>query len=71
MGSLLAFAQIIIPWVAQAAMDKDVQAFVVWAFERIKDMVSGEVVRDPTEAEWNELNDRIAGLRDKLHSDTE
>lgn len=71
MGTILAFANIVVPWLAQAAMDEDVQDFVKWAFARIKDMVSGDVVRDPTEAEWEELNDRITKLRAKLHSDTE
>lgn len=72
MSGILQFASIIIPWLAQVAQDEDVKAFVLWGYERVSDMIAGgSAPRDPTEAEWDELNARIARLRLKLHSDTE
>lgn len=69
MKGIWQFAAIILPWVQQVATDPDVRNFVNWGVDAIKAMVEGDP-REPTAAEWDELNTRIAGLRAKLHSDT-
>lgn len=40
-----------------------------WGAQQVRAMVAEN--RDPTEAEWAELNARTEALRAKLHSDTE
>jgi hypothetical protein len=68
MTGILQFAALLLPWLSQVATSPDVQNFVNWGIDAIKKMVEGDT-RDPTEAEWTEMNARIDALRLKLHSD--
>ncbi len=38
-----------------------------WGSEKVKAMVAED--RDPTDAEWDELNAKVAALRTALHTD--
>lgn len=69
MGDIVSFIAIIAGWASHAVRGvQEARELVKWASDKIKVMV--EEQRDPTEAEWAELNAKTDALRALLHSDT-
>ena len=68
MNGTVQFALTVLQWLPAVTrgLEGAIKA-MEWGRERLVEMV--EEGRDPTDAEWAELNDRTALLRDALHTD--
>jgi len=68
MTSALSFAMILIQYLPAAIQGiSEAAQLIEWGVERVKTMVAEK--RDPSPAEWDELNAKTDALRARLHSD--
>ena len=68
MPNIVSVVSIMAAWAKEAISGvREARELVEWATGRINTMI--EEQRDPTAAEWEEINARTMALRDKLHSD--